>query len=268
MWKVITRSVIGTSHQQLNLPCQDYGRYLLLEGNILIGAVADGAGSAKYAEIGAKNTVDESLRFLQVIHDDSAQDFPFDQPLTDEQAQTLFTQLVESVRSRLTVVATEIDGNLSDLASTLLVFVATPSWLAGMQIGDGFVVIRPKNGEYRLLFQPDKGEYINETTFVTSDQVLEAMQVKVLPQVPSFICAATDGVERVSLNLVQWMPFSPFFEPLEAYLQETEKPEQDDDYLNAFLNSDRLNARTTDDKTLLLSLWCVEDALTNANVTS
>ena len=261
MWKVITRSSIGTSHQQLNLPCQDYGRYLLLDGNILIGAIADGAGSAKYAEIGAKTTVDESLRFLQAIHAEAAQDLPTNDPLSEEQAKLLFSQLIESVRSRLSIVATEMEGNLRDLASTLLVFIATPHWLAGMQIGDGFMVIRDKNEAYRLLFQPDKGEYINETTFVTSDHAIDTLQVKVLTEVPTFICAATDGVERVSLNLVQWMPFAPFFEPLETYLQETENPEEEDDYLNAFLNSDRLNARTTDDKTLLLSLWCDQDLL-------
>ncbi|MEB3122701.1 MAG: PP2C family serine/threonine-protein phosphatase, partial [Snowella sp.] len=237
MWKVITRSSIGTSHQQSNLPCQDYGRYLLLDGNILIGAIADGAGSAKYADIGAKTTVNESLRFLEAIHADSVQDLPTNDPLSDEQAQLLFSQLIESVRSRLSIVATEMEGTLSDLASTLLVFIATPHWLAGMQIGDGFMVIRDKNATYRLLFQPDKGEYINETTFVTSDHAIDTLQVKVLTEVPTFICAATDGVERVSLNLVQWMPFAPFFEPLENYLQETENPEEEDDYLNAFLNS-------------------------------
>lgn len=255
MWKVIARSVIGTSHQQLNLPCQDYGRYLLLDGEILIGAVSDGAGSAKYAEIGSKNTVEESLRFLQASQDNSDQKLLSQEILTEELTQALFSQLVESVRSRLTNVASEIEGNLSDLASTLLVFIATPYWLAAMQIGDGFMVIRGGNEKYRLLFQPDKGEYINETTFVTSDHALESMQVKVLSELPSFICVATDGVERVSLNLVQWMPFSPFFQPLEDYLRETDNPEQDDEYLMAFLNSERLNARTTDDKTLLLSLW-------------
>ncbi len=254
MWKVITRSVIGTSHQQLNLPCQDYGDYLLLKEDILLGAIADGAGSAKYAEIGAKNAVDQSLKFLQKIND-LEQIFFSKTALTNEQIQVLFTQLVESIRLDLDKKASEIKGNLSDFACTLLIFIATPHWLAGMQIGDGFIVIRSENQDYNLLFQPDKGEYINETTFITSNHAIETMQIKVLPISPNFICAATDGVERVSLNLVEWKPFCPFFEPLEEYLSETNDPEQEDDYLNAFLNSERLNARTTDDKTLLLSLW-------------
>ncbi|MEB3312139.1 MAG: PP2C family serine/threonine-protein phosphatase [Snowella sp.] len=255
MWKAITRSAIGTRHQAANLPCQDYGAYRLLNQDILIGAIADGAGSAKNADIGAKVAVEQSLNFLQ-----SRISSP--NSLTEEQAQSLFYELGESVRSQLSQTATQMKGEFKDLAATLLVFIASPDAIAAMQIGDGFIVTRSPTGEYELLFQPDKGEYINETTFVTSDQALEALQVKVLQTQSHFICAATDGVERVSLNLSQWKPFSPFFEPLEAYLQETHHPEQEDTYLKDFLNSDRLNARTTDDKTLLLSLWC---PVTNAH---
>ncbi len=250
MWKAITRSAIGTRHQAANLPCQDYGDYRRLSQDVLIGAIADGAGSAKDADTGAKVAVEQALNFL-------TETLPLSGiALTEEQAQSLFRQLVESVRSHLNHTATQINGELKDLASTLLVFIATPGAIAAMQIGDGFIVTRCPEGKYELLFQPDKGEYINETTFVTSDHALEALQVKVVQTESHFICAATDGVERVSLNLSQWEPFSPFFEPLEAYLQETENPEAEDTYLKDFLNSDRLNARTTDDKTLLLSLWC------------
>jgi hypothetical protein len=38
-------------------------------------------------------------------------------------------------------------------------------------------------------------------------------------------------------------------------LQETEKPENDDQYIIDFLKSGRLNARTDDDKTLVLCIW-------------
>ncbi|MFM6042955.1 MAG: protein phosphatase 2C domain-containing protein, partial [Dolichospermum sp.] len=52
--------------------------------------------------------------------------------------------------------------------------------------------------------------------------------------------------------LSDWQPHPPFFKPLEEYLRETEKPENDDNYINDFLNSERLNSRTDDDKTLVL----------------
>jgi hypothetical protein len=51
-----------------------------------------------------------------------------------------------------------------------------------------------------------------------------------------------------------WTPFDPFFQPLDKYMKETSKPETEDEIKN-FLDSDRLNARTDDDKTLLLCFY-------------
>lgn len=47
-WKAVARSTVGTSHLKQQMPCQDYGDYKVLN-KVIIGAVADGAGSAKYA---------------------------------------------------------------------------------------------------------------------------------------------------------------------------------------------------------------------------
>lgn len=133
--------------------------------------------------------------------------------------------------------------------------VATPTWVAAMQIGDGFIVVRSKQEQLQLLFPADKGEYINETTFVTSTNALDRMKVSVRSLRPEFICASTDGLERVAIRMSNNIPFTPFFQPLEEYMQETSYPEQSDEYLIGFLDSDRLNARTDDDKTLLLCLY-------------
>lgn len=124
-----------------------------------------------------------------------------------------------------------------------------------MQIGDGFIVVRSQDSEYQLLFQPDKGEFVNETTFITSANALTEMQVKVILDKQDFICASTDGLEKVAIRLSEWEPFSPFFKPLEEYLHEPITPGNEDKYLMEFLNSERLNSRTDDDKTLLLCLF-------------
>ncbi|WP_339461668.1 protein phosphatase 2C domain-containing protein, partial [Nodularia spumigena] len=135
-------------------------------------------------------------------------------------------------------------------------FIATPHWLGAMQIGDGFIVVRPQDSEdYQLLFQPDKGEFANETTFITSKDALAEMQVKVISEPQKFICASTDGLEKLAIRISDWKPFPPFFKPFEEYLEETANPEDEAEYLVNFLKSERLNARTDDDKTLLLCLW-------------
>ncbi|MEH2146175.1 protein phosphatase 2C domain-containing protein [Nostoc sp.] len=39
-----------------------------------------------------------------------------------------------------------------------------------------------QNSEYQLLFQPYKGEFINETTFITSTNAVKDMRVKVISE--------------------------------------------------------------------------------------
>lgn len=252
-WKAIVRSAVGVGHQKQNLPCQDYGGYELITPDVIIGAVADGAGSAKYSDMGAKIAVDNSLRFFQELSKGRLHG-GYHKP-TLEQAKTQFVRLLDKVLSNIKKEAENLNCNYQELACTLLVFVSTPHWIIAMQIGDGFIAVRSDNGELQLLFNPDKGEYINETTFVTTSNALEDMQVKVLALESYFICASTDGLEKVAIQYKNCQPFTAFFSPLEEYLKETLLPEEDDQYIQDFLNSERLNTRTYDDKTLLLGLF-------------
>jgi serine/threonine protein phosphatase PrpC len=60
-WKIIAASLPGTAHVRRDLPCQDAYAVRVFdtkEGELLTIAVADGAGSAKYAETGARITCD------------------------------------------------------------------------------------------------------------------------------------------------------------------------------------------------------------------
>lgn len=262
-WRAIARSTVGTSHIKQQMPCQDYGGYLVLN-NVVIGAVADGAGSAKYADIGARLAVETVLRYLAKVEKWLQKRKHFwqsnPQPLSDQAARELFTKTLNKVVTALEAQAKRKSYPVEDLACTLLVVVATPSWVTAMQIGDGFIVVRPELQQPQLLFPPDKGEYINETTFATSANALDAMKVCVRALKPEFICASTDGLERVAIRISDNTPFTPFFQPLEEYMHETRHPETSDEYLMSFLNSDRLNARTDDDKTLLLCLYDTLDS--------
>lgn len=253
-WKAIARSETGTSHKKQQLPCQDYGQFIICH-NVILGAVADGAGSAKYSDVGAKLTVETALNELLQLGEYTLHLHCAPQPLPDEQARTIFANTLKEVVKALQEQAASSDYSVNDLACTLLVFLATPNWVAAMQIGDGFIVVRLREGENQLLFTPDKGEFINETTFVTSANALNEMRVRVLPGQQKFICASTDGLERVAIRMSDWTPFPPFFQPLEEYMVETSHPEQEDEYIRNFLDSERLNAKTDDDKTLLLCFY-------------
>lgn len=273
VWRAVVRSAIGTGHQQEHHPCQDYGGNRILN-DVIMGAVADGAGSAKYSDIAAKLAVETTLNYLATseawLQKRNYSWHSLSQPPSETQVRRLFTKGVGKVRSTLQKQAAENGYAMDDLACTLLAFLATPQWIAAMQIGDGFIVVRRSMSwkqavlandftapgeDYQLLFQPSKGEFANQTTFVTSLDALEEIQVRVVSGQYPFICVATDGLENVAIRLKDWTPFSPFFKPLEEYIQETAHPEQDDEYLVNFLTSERLSERTNDDKTLLLCLY-------------
>jgi serine/threonine protein phosphatase PrpC len=258
-WRSLSRSVVGTRHQHRQLPCQDAGGSRVL-GDMILGAIADGAGSASQGEMGAILAINATLDYLTNLEqwlqpNDQHPGWPtLVRSPTHSQIKRLFERTTRKVREALKEQAEENSYDFEDLATTLLAFVATPHWFAAMQIGDGFIVGSVGDGTYQLMFQPDKGEFVNQTAFVTASTALEDLQVRAISGAPQFICAATDAFERLALKTQDWSTHPPFFKPLEEYLLETPSPEDDDAYIMGFLDSEYLNSHTDDDKTLLLCL--------------
>jgi hypothetical protein len=250
VWRATVHSAIGTRHIQRDVPCQDFGAYLIQDSSI-IGAVADGAGSAQHSDIGAQLAVKTVLANL----DQWLSEQSMAQSVTESQMQPVFAEALRNAIEVLQQEAETGDYELRELGCTLLTFIATPNWIAAMQIGDGFIVVKASETEpYQLLFQPEKGEYINETMFITSEPALESMQVTVKASQQPLVCAATDGLEKVAIRFQDWQPHPPFFDPFMSCLETVDDPAERQAYLETFLNSDRLNAKTDDDKTLLVCL--------------
>ncbi|WP_088893803.1 PP2C family serine/threonine-protein phosphatase [Leptolyngbya ohadii] len=260
-WLAIKARAIGSKHVAGGIPCQDNVAYeTLLKDEVVIGAVSDGAGSAPHSHVGSDIAVRVALEYLK------SQQWNCREALTKDQAKKLFQNLLRIVLLKLDSQAKSSGFPLHDLACTLLVFAASPQWLVAMQLGDGLIVVRMRSSNnYKLLFLPDKGEYINETSFVTSLDALDRVKICSEAISPLFICAATDGIENISLfKQDDWQPSSKFFRPLETHLYSIKSYLQKQQELDDFLNSDRLNDATDDDKALLLCSY--ENAL-NHNFT-
>ena len=253
----MVHSAIGTRHEQRSQPCQDYGNYRI-EEPYLLGAVSDGAGSAKHAEIGAQIAVETALEAIfQALSSQFIQVPTWAE--MEQAAPELFEQVLDTILSALHQETVSSSCELRDVGCTLLAFVATPDWVAAIQIGDGFMMLRSHpDAPYQLLFEPDKGEFINETIFVTTSSAKDYMSVCVEAVQSPFLCAATDGLERVAVRLQDWQPYAPFFQPFEACLLQLPTAVEQYSYLKTFLESERLNAKTDDDKTLLVCLYSAE----------
>ena len=248
-WKVLVDSATGTSHQKTRLPCQDYGSYEIYD-QYLIGAIADGAGTCDRSDIGAKLVVDQTLYFLKSY-------LSRYQPSSSEpQARSLFLEVIKYTREKLQNQADSDQSDFKQYSCTLLAFVVSPDSTLAMQLGDGFIVVRKKFDQiYTLLFEPAKGEFNNETIFITApiETIQEDLQVKILNTPISFLCASTDGMENLALDLRAKQAFHNFFVPLEKHIQEIDYTFlSQDQYIANLLQHPDVNKKTDDDKTLLI----------------
>jgi hypothetical protein len=137
-----------------------------------------------------------------------------------------------------------------DLATTLLVVRASADEVATAQVGDGAVVVR-RGATYEVPAPDAKGEYLNETVFLTSSAWRSSMRVACVDgQGVAAVAAMTDGLQLVAFDLASGAPHGPFFDPFVAFAAEDGPVEQ----LEAFLASARVAERTDDDVTLVVAI--------------
>jgi hypothetical protein len=246
-WHIVGASVGGTSHQQNDIPCQDaHGYRVLLNGAVVI-AVADGAGTASRSHEGAQRAVEQALDTLE-------RDLAYDVPRTEFAWQRLMTDAFRQAREAIVRHAGWEDASLRDFAATLTCAVASDEGLALGQIGDCLAVARTgKDDPLFVATQPQRGEYANETFFLTLDDALEHLQVQVYPPVQA-LALMSDGLVRLAVNVVENVPHTPFFRPLLDFAVAMKDEKKAQEQLAAFLASERVCARTDDDKTLVLAV--------------
>jgi serine/threonine protein phosphatase PrpC len=251
MWNLISASATGTSHTKNNLPCQDAHRWALMQTGTLLIAVADGAGSAERSQAGATCAVEVAIAFLEGALTTLV---PEDEPGWERLLTEAFKQ------ARAAVFALADADNLSPrmFACTLTLVIANDEWLVTGQIGDGVVVAQTLSGELITVAPPQRGEYANETHFLIADDALTNFDGRIYRQHETIealtaLAVMTDGLLRLALDLTVDRPHAPFFTPLLHFPAAPHDPKEARDQLYAFLDSPRVNARTDDDKTLVLA---------------
>ena len=243
-WQVVAASVTGKSHEKHNIPCQDAQGYKRLSNNQLIFAVADGAGSAKLADLGANIAVKIALETLEKQINSVDINVVWEDYLKLALNEALTAIQNESVTQEIEV---------RELATTLIIGIATPELVAVAQVGDGAIVVEDKTGNILELTIPASGEYLNETVFLVSSNAIETAQINLWLGQPKYLAAFSDGLQMLALKMPEGKPHHPFFSPLfkfvETITDETDAQEQ----LMGFLRSPRLTQRTDDDLTLILA---------------
>ena len=229
-WRALASSVAGAGHRARGTPCEDASAVEVRDDGSLLIAVADGAGSAPLAAEGSARAVASAMEAMR-------SGVPMD-------------AVVEGARLALEPVGA--GERLGDRATTLLAVrvIAGSGLVETAQVGDGAVVVRRVDGALEVVAADDKGEYLNETCFLTSAGWRESLRLEtVTADGVDGVAVMTDGLQLVAFDLSTGVPHAPFFAPFFAFVG----GDGDEAGLAAFLGSDRVGERTDDDVTLAVA---------------
>ena len=244
-WQTLGVSVIGSSHIKTDKPCQDSHAFRPLSEDVLLIAVADGLGSADLSQVGSRLAVDAALDALEAAGP-GADDSP-------EGWVELLAQAFATARRTLEERAAGANVDLRDLGTTLICVVLAPEWAACGQVGDGAVVARTQDGALALLSAPQRGEYANETVPLTTRNALELVRYSTHTLPMDALAVISDGLQNLSLLSTDYTPFDKFFNPFFDMTARTVDLEHTRAHIEEFFGSERVCARTDDDKTLVVA---------------
>lgn len=248
-WRYVYASVAGTSHTGAGIVCQDASFVQMSvapDDEAIVLVASDGAGSARRSDVGSQMTC-SSIAGLVSEHLGTGGTV---RSITIERVQEWIREVVEAMRQR----AYAEEADLRDLACTLVVAIVGRRDAVFVQVGDGAIVVG-RHDEYCPVFWPQNGEYANTTFFLTDDAVSARVQFLLQEGEVDEVALLTDGLQMLALHNATRAAHDPFFRPLFSYLRL--KQDQGADDLKAglceWLNSEVVNRRTDDDKTLILA---------------
>ncbi len=247
-WRVVGASVRGSGHEQSGAECQDAHAVDVTLGMMVV-AVADGAGSARYAALGSAAAASAALDSVRAER-------ALGLPQTESAWRDCLARVLDGARERLVQEAREHGAELREFATTLLVAVVTPELLVAAQVGDGAIVEFDDTTPPTALTRPERGEHVNETTFLTSEGAVEQAQYAFRAGAPRTLALFTDGLQRLALQMPHGTPHPPFFATLIDFMQGAVEVEPAEEELRRFLMSARVRERTDDDITLVLAHPC------------
>jgi hypothetical protein len=245
-WRAATASVRGTSHEKTGQPCQDAHYWEILPEGVLVAAIADGAGSASLGDLGADVAARTAVQAATGL----------ETPLSEDSDgwRSLLTEALRSAREAIYAEATCHEVTERELATTLILVIATPELVAAAQVGDGAAVAGVE-GDVLGITVPQTGEYINQTTFLVSRNALNTAQLTVWQGPISHIAILSDGLQMLALKMPEGKPHAPFFSPLFRFIAKAADETEANEQLEAFLRSPRVRERTDDDLTLFLAAF-------------
>jgi hypothetical protein len=257
-WHIAAGTARGHSHVDHGLPNQDSFTVKASEdGTLVVAVISDGAGTAARADEGSSKTtraLAETL-FRVALGEERS---PGIETLT-----AALTQCIEGLRREFletgaplcdfhcTFVACLLSGDSGFIAYVGDSAAMTTSFARACTAAGNSVVDFFPDGKWRL-YELERGEYSNETHFITEPNWHEFLRVEELPTEFDALVLMTDGAMDVAMS--RGTVFRGFLSNLVAKLADTEARAERDAIIEAWLDDRQTFAVTADDKTLFLAL--------------
>ncbi|MGK2879492.1 MAG: PP2C family serine/threonine-protein phosphatase [Mycobacterium sp.] len=204
-WAVCGASATGQQHEAKGLGCDDAYAYGI-DGDFVVAAVADGAGSVSGTSAWGSYIACQSI-LTDAMTGQFVDDFLSASPA---RARTLMRWLFDGALERISTRADELELPIAKLATTLSVAVASRHCTVYGQIGDG-IIASEHDGEITTLLVETKQDYANATWFVQSPNAFEESFRTAVEFGTTAFALSTDGMSYKITNIVTGEAYEPFF---------------------------------------------------------
>jgi hypothetical protein len=234
----------GRGHQIKKIPCQDAFYSDFYQSSHVVIAIADGLGSASRSDLGAQIAVESAVNTVTSRMALGQTDYH----------QLLYDGILHARNDLLKRAAEEI-CHVRDLASTILLIIASRDGIAVAHIGDGAIVIKG-SGFVRLISPPENSEYANVVVPLTSQDWEKSLRIYESAEPIECVAAFTDGLQNAALKKVNsvYEPFVAFFNPVFSYALKIEDIDTAGTDIEELLISPKVRDSSDDDKTLVISV--------------
>ena len=208
-WNGFAVSIPGFGHIRTEIPCQDASAVITSPREALI--VCDGRGSAKLSQLGAQGAVKMFATQIAILD-------PLIASILDTEEENLekwnkFCQIMYRTLMQVKLDLAAQHGEEEKEFDFTVAFAITGTHHIGcFQVGDGAIVLR-QDGNCMTAFEPDKGEFANQTHFLREggEEKMKFHSALFDARKNSGIAATSDGPEFKMFHLPDMVPGKIFY---------------------------------------------------------
>jgi hypothetical protein len=268
-WLIVSHSTFGRAHIKKNIPCQDAHYLIEINNETGIAVVCDGAGSAAESQIGAKIVAKQTAIALKHEIETATGQLPANKQTWKKMSK----QVLLKVWAFLKKFAQKTNREFKSLACTVIAVIYNPHTIFICHIGDGRAAYSNKQGDWKAIMIPFKGEEANQTLFITSDiwrNNADYIGCNIINDNIMAFSLMSDGCENHAFQLNSYdekkgiylslnEPYIKFFQPLTEQLLSLDKQGYSNKQLNEewqkFIEQGNESlAKENDDKTMVLGI--------------